>query len=76
MGTGEEIKGKESRKVKMSREKLGRWREGRQIDDDKRGLYGSLGIRKKKETSSTEANTNKAKSKVDAACVAFRLIIL
>jgi len=59
----------------MSREKLGRWREGRQIDDDKRDLYGSLGI-KKKETSSTEANTNKAKSKVDAACVAFRLIIL
>ena len=35
MGTGEEIKGKESRKVKMSREKLGRSREGTQTDDDK-----------------------------------------
>jgi hypothetical protein len=29
MGKGEEIKGKESRKVKKSSERLGKWREGR-----------------------------------------------
>ena len=40
------VKGKESRKVKKNREKLGRWREGRQIDDDKRDLFGSLGMKK------------------------------
>jgi len=75
MGTGEEIKGKESRKVKMSREKLGRSREGTQTDDDKDSPVWKF-WNGKKGVSSTEANTNKTKSKVDAACVAFRLILL
>lgn len=40
MGKEEETNRNESRKVKKSRDKLGRWKGG-QIDDEKRDLCGS-----------------------------------